>query len=90
MPVAEAPQRIEDFALAGDAGNQDVVLAHAGHHALEHGVGPHPHPMRHEDVLGRAVGRIAGELPERTLSLRFVRGGTRPALWCYRPRTFPR
>src|SRR5712671_6137663 len=64
-----APQGIQDFAFAGDAGNQDVIPRHTRGDALEHGVKAHANPTYHEHVLCAAVGGIAGKLAERALRL---------------------
>src|SRR5262245_14743966 len=64
-----APQRVEDFTFASDAGHQDVVARHAGGDAVEDGVAAHANAMGDEDVLRAAVGGIAGEFAERAFRL---------------------
>src|SRR5262249_62314586 len=64
-----APQRVEDLAFAGDAGNQDVIPRHARGDAMEDGVAAHANPVCDEHILRAAVGGVTGELAERTFRL---------------------
>jgi hypothetical protein len=64
-----ALQRVEDFALTGDAGYQDVIARHAGDDTVEPGVTPHADPLGDEDVLRAAERGIAGKFSERPFRL---------------------
>jgi hypothetical protein len=64
-----AAERVEDFALAGNARHQDMVLRHARDDAVIDRVATHADALGNEDVLGAAVGRVSGELAERAFRL---------------------
>jgi hypothetical protein len=67
-----AAQSVQDLALASNAADQDMISRGPRGDRVKQRVVPHLNALGNKNILGAAIGGIAGELAERTLRLAHV------------------